>query len=375
MDESDREGKGSSQDAAFGNDVNFDGDLVVGDKHVSISASGDLVGRDKLVTNIFNDPRTHFLIEAVVIGILVIATVLVFLLTGGFALVGVTAIAVVAAVVYAFGIAIYYLVTVIQQTVKASAYAITGVVFAALLAVLGVTCGVAALPILSGATPPIIGTALADFAPTNPAVTPRPTGTWIASYPPYATVDTANLTLVPDQPYVVVENALNLPISVFVDNEDRGMVGPMSNRVLLVNNIPAEVTWELQPMRRSDGETLGDQVRGIFHQVYGGDKLQIGRTVGDVQFFYPRMTNRSDSNCAISVNDGLSDEQRPGSLPAHTENVVAGYFVLHADSNVTLYCGGKVWWWGIRVGQSQAPKPLSDIVDPRTGVVDLTLTP
>lgn len=218
---------------------------------------------------------------------------------------------------------------------------------------------------------------VAPFPTERPTATrtPIPTSTPVHLYPPYSMSDENYLTSTPDRPFAIINNKLELPIKVYVDDIYKGIAEPLSWKTLLLDSYPVNVKWEVDRRKLNEETVMGDEMSGIFHNVETGVFLQVSNVVGNVPYFYPILSNDTDTDCTISINDGTIAEQRPGVLLAHTSNVVSGYFILYSNANVTLYCNGQPRWWGIRPNQAETPMPLSNIVDPNNGIVQLRLSP
>ena len=202
-----------------------------------------------------------------------------------------------------------------------------------------------------------------------------PTGTPVPIYPPYSMVGNDYLTPTPDTPYAIINNKLELPIKVYVDDIYKGIVEPLSAKTLLLDSYPVNVKWEVDRRKHDGGTSIGDEMSGIFHRVDSGVLLEVSNVVGNISYFYPILSNETDTDCSISINDGYVSEQIPGILLAHKSNVVSGYFILYSNSNITLYCGGQIWWWGIRPSQLETPMPLGNIIDPANGIVRVGISP
>ncbi len=75
------------------------------------------------------------------------------------------------------------------------------------------------------------------------------------------------------------------------------------------------------------------------------------------------------------VNEGLKSQNDPKvTIAANKKNVAIGYYKLFANSNVTLICNGKTYWWGVRPGEKKGT-PFAERVESGSGVIKLTLNP
>jgi hypothetical protein len=107
---------------------------------------------------------------------------------------------------------------------------------------------------------------------------------------------------------------------------------------VVVNSL--SVSFELnQPA--VGGRTLGDSVAGIFSTIAnpsGTYLFTISNHIGNSNYFMPVITNQTSQALELEVNGGLTAENRCGcTVPANTDRVAAGYYLLYSNSNVRLF--------------------------------------
>lgn len=180
-----------------------------------------------------------------------------------------------------------------------------------------------------------------------------------------------------DRPSIVIENRLALPITIVVDGDSKGTVPEYSSKTYLLDRFPVSVDWEIVKETRSDGVAIGDDMRGRWSSVDPGMKLFVTNKVADSWYFYPIVTNNTDTSCRFSVNDGWKSENRPGGvIPSNHENVHLGYYRLFSNSNLTIYCDQsnpeRYLWWGIRPDQDDGTSFLES-VGTDSGIITFTL--
>lgn len=193
------------------------------------------------------------------------------------------------------------------------------------------------------------------FQPESPTITPSlspsPTVTAIMNtvtpISPSPTVTAIMNTVTPIYPYIIINNALVLPVNIFVDEIYKGQVEPNSLKTLMIDGFPSKVRWEVIKVMLGN-EPIGDDMAGTFPNVSNGATIYIDNIVVDKQYFFPIMSNRTDHNCKIVINEGSGlNERQSGFLTPHTENVVFGYYYLFSNSNVTFHCDDKKGHWKI----------------------------
>src|ERR1700752_603780 len=179
-------------------------------------------------------------------------------------------------------------------------------------------------------------------------------------------------TSLPEPPKFIIQNFLVLPAKIYIDDEYQGQIASSITKTFLLRSVPAKVRFEMIPALDSNNQPWGESIEGVFFQVDNGSTLSITNVVGDNFYFYPLLSNYTNQNCEISINDGLYSERRIGTLTAGQQNVAAGYYKLFSNSNVTLYCGEVTYHWGERSGQITTD--LQDMVIPNSGVLQLQIS-
>ena len=101
-------------------------------------------------------------------------------------------------------------------------------------------------------------------------------------------------------------------------------------------------------------------MEGTFYRVFGDARLEITHKIGDSYYFYPILDNLTNSDCNVTINDGLEDEQEAGVIRLGSQNVHIGYYKWYSNSNVTLYCDEATYWYGMRNGDGDIP--LNDLI-------------
>lgn len=173
----------------------------------------------------------------------------------------------------------------------------------------------------------------------------------------------------------VVINKLVLPIRISINGAYRGEVGARSLVQFPLDSEPVHVTWEIIKETTAEGQPLGDDMGTTVSGIRRGAVLTVNNVVGGQAYFYPFISNRTDCDCAVTINRGWRDENVTHAIiSAGQDNVGLGYFRLFENSNVTLDCGDERYWWGLASDES-AGKSFYDDVEPDTGVIRFTLEP
>jgi len=196
------------------------------------------------------------------------------------------------------------------------------------------------------------------FQPVNPT----------SALPTFTSVPENMPTGTPNYPYVIINNPLILPVKIYADNIYKGQVDSSSTKTLMVDGFPIEIKWEVVKM--SNGQDfIGDDMQGIV-KATNGETVAVQSTIGEIHYFCPIMSNYTNQDCRVVINEGLeSIQQEPGTIKAYTQNVVLGYYFLASNSNVTIYCGDQKSYWGsLPNGQGDS---ILKIVNPDTGVTNL----
>ncbi len=189
-------------------------------------------------------------------------------------------------------------------------------------------------------------------------------GTAIANVASGTGVVTLDLTM----PKATVENQLLVSINVYVNEVYQGQVAAQATGTFSLSSIPATVRFGVIKWKGADGTLYGDDMGGTFSGVHDGANLVVSNIIGDQFYFFPIMNNNSNLDCNAVVNEGHPTQQPAGGVNANSQNVGLGYYKWFSDSNVTVYCGGQAWWWGIRQNSGTA---IANVAS-GTGVVTLT---
>lgn len=185
----------------------------------------------------------------------------------------------------------------------------------------------------------------------------------------------APLASEPALPTFQIENKLLLPIDVQIDGLAKGQVAAQRSKTFLLNAFPAVVDWEMIRQTTSEGRPIGDEMGGVFDAVVGGDVLVVDNVIVGQAYFYPVVSNQSNSDCEVIVNrDWENETVLEAVVPANASEVELGYYKLFTNSNLTLDCPESIYWWGMRPGEGE-DQSFYDEVGVGTGVITFTLAP
>ncbi len=171
------------------------------------------------------------------------------------------------------------------------------------------------------------------------------------------------LISLPTSPYIKVRNKLALPVNVYIDGEKEGKVQGQEEKIFFINSYPVEVKWEI--VKLGEGASLSD----TYTSVQNGQTLIINNVVDGKKYFFVKLTNNTSETCEIVVNDGYFGIVHGGLLLGKQKNIVLGYFPLEINSNVTLYCKSKTYWWGYRPFHPQESDSMLNLVEPDSGML------
>ena len=176
-------------------------------------------------------------------------------------------------------------------------------------------------------------------------------------------------------PRVTIKNELATPIKIFAYENQKylGQIGAYGRRTFQFTSkevFPVKISWVAVNLKAQDGTPLGDIVQGS-ELVDNYRTLKITNTTSDIFYFMPVISNETDMTCKIYINDGLPSESYGGLLLPQKKRVNVGYYKWLGNSNVTLSCDGRIYWWGDRNGKKRSALT----VDPLNGQTDLTLSP
>lgn len=174
---------------------------------------------------------------------------------------------------------------------------------------------------------------------------------------------------------VLVQNRLVLPVRVVIAGVLQGEVPAQSEATFNLAASPVRLDWEVVKETTSSGRGLGDLMSASMDGVTAGQVVEITRLAGDQEFFYPRISNRLGVECEVMVNKGWESENVTNAVvPENSDEVGLGYYKLFTNSNVTLNCAEKEYWWGLQPQESATDGFYGD-VDPISGLLELSLDP
>jgi serine/threonine protein kinase len=171
-------------------------------------------------------------------------------------------------------------------------------------------------------------------------------------------------------PDVTIRNELSLPVNIYINNHFDSEIPAHSKGKVKLESETGEIKFIAINSTNNLGEPIGDLYQGEFQDVVVGDTLVITNKFDGNYYFFPILTNETDLDCSIFINDGLPSEQFAGILKTGQTNVALGYYKWFKNSNITLSCGNELIWWGEREGTG---KLLSDYFHDEFGVFQLTL--
>ena len=178
-----------------------------------------------------------------------------------------------------------------------------------------------------------------------------------------------------NSPKFTVNNRLLLPISISIDEGYVGDVQEQSTKVFVLESYPVKVSWSIVKVSLSNGVVLSDDMGGHFNGVSDNEIISIDNIVGEQPYFYLIVSNKTDKNCSVIINYSWASEfVTHAQVAANKSNVGFGYYKLYSNSNVTLNCEGKVYWWGKRSGEEKGA-PFYEKVENDTGRIYFTLNP
>ncbi len=201
-----------------------------------------------------------------------------------------------------------------------------------------------------------------------PTSTPQPTAEIKTQVPPPASSTAFH-------PTISITNKLLLPVKIFIDDVYQSDLGNGDSSTFTLVSYPAVVKWSVVKQTTSKGMPLGHEMGGSFADVTVGDQITIDNMVEDQPYFYPLISNTTGRDCDVTINKGWKSEYITGAIaPANEDNVGFGYYELYTNSNVTLDCGGKVYWWGLLPDEKKGTS-FYDEVEKDTGAIHFTLHP
>lgn len=165
---------------------------------------------------------------------------------------------------------------------------------------------------------------------------------------------TETASAVQSLPHIAIQNKLVLPIRIFINGDFEGVIYPDTEKLFVMVDFSSNVEWNVVKQKNSDGIPIGDDMGGIWKDVQADEVLVVDNYIDGSFYFYPILTNNTDEDCVVSINDDTSFEDEAGTVNARKANVGLGYFLLFSDSNVTLYCNGIPYFVGIHLNYDPA---------------------
>jgi len=153
---------------------------------------------------------------------------------------------------------------------------------------------------------------------------------------------------------ITINNELGLGIKIYANGVYRGQIKAYSKRDFSFYSnadFPAKIKWEIIQQKNSAGASVGDAISGTIERVDNHSKVNIEYIFDENYLFMPIISNNTEMQCKIIVNDGLASKQYAGILLANARNVNIGYYQWKMNSNLTLDCDNGIHYWGIRNGQ------------------------
>lgn len=172
-------------------------------------------------------------------------------------------------------------------------------------------------------------------------------------------------------PSASFENKLRVPIQIYVNGTYDTEISSGYSKKIILESVPAKISIQSVNLKNSSGEPIGDSIRGSYNRVFGGENFIIRNETSDQLFFFPVLSNATNTDCKIIINEGLPSEKSPGILLARTSNIILGYYKWFSDSNIALHCEDAVFYWGMYYGAGES---ISKFTDHLTGELHLTLT-
>jgi len=171
------------------------------------------------------------------------------------------------------------------------------------------------------------------------------------------------------QGYATIHNFLSLPINVAVNGKNVCTVGVDHEKEIPLVSIPATVEYEV--IRLGSGDIKwGLKVSASWENcVRNRATLEATNVIGTSHYFYPILTNKTNLAWEVVINEGYVSEKTAGILLPNTAKVEFGYYGWYTNSNVSLHCGNRHRFWGIKGGQGNALKSIAY----RSGRLPLTL--
>jgi hypothetical protein len=190
-----------------------------------------------------------------------------------------------------------------------------------------------------------------------------------------AKTDLPAVTSAPSTPSISISNKLYLAVKIAIDGVDKGSIDADGAKTYLLDSFPVNVTWSVEKETTAQGSPLGHDMSGTFKDAAVGDQLTIDNVVDNQPYFAPFVTNPGAVDCEVTINKGWKSEfVTHAVVSAKTDNVGFGYYQLYTNSNVTLDCGGEIYWWGLQPNDSSGTSFFND-VEKDTGIIDFTLKP
>ena len=177
------------------------------------------------------------------------------------------------------------------------------------------------------------------------------------------------------QPVFMIENSLNLPVQIFIDEVFKGEVTAYDEKTFTLDSYPVSVEWEIIKKTLSDNSPIGHDMGGTFNKVTPDSTFTIDNLVGGQKYFYPIISNNTDYECSLIVNKGWQSEYDPNAVISPKQSKVgAGYYELYSNSNVFFDCEEETHWWGL-LPDDASVSSFSEKVKENSGIIYFTLEP
>ena len=193
-----------------------------------------------------------------------------------------------------------------------------------------------------------------------------------------ARVSIASVPVVTHTVTLRMVNNLLYPTEFFADSKSITTVaaGATADKLVATGSSLSVSFKMVQPTL--GGRTLGEPLNATFDSVAnpsGTIVFTAKASLGNANYFAPRITNQTSVDLLLGVNMGLASEIRCNcTAPANTSNVAFGYYRYYSNSNVHGYLAGTNYTGGYSYFGWDAASPSGTIsgVDSNTGLVSLT---
>ena len=180
-----------------------------------------------------------------------------------------------------------------------------------------------------------------------------------------------------------MNNLLLETIEIFANGTSAGTVPAQQTRQATIAS-PGTLTVSFRLVRSTttSGTPVGDDMSGVYNPIpnaQGQENFQANNVIGGQYFMEPHFNSSIGSGVLLGVNMGLQAENRCDcTIPASTNNVVAGYYRLYSNSNIRLYRNGSgysgpyVYWGSDPPNNTNGTFPFTAAQD--TGRIDVNIS-